>query len=231
MTTQPTFQETVAPAHTAVVVVDVQNDYIHSDGAQARSGNDVGAAQAVVPNILTFVECARAAGVRVVWVRTEHTAWSNAEAWLNRQRHRKRDLRRFPVCVPGTWGAEFYAVEPEDGEPIVTKHRYSGFLNTDLDLLLRSQEIRTVVLVGVATNVCVESTAREAAMRNYRTVVLSDGTAAYSEEQHRSSLQTLDQYFGYVTTADELYEAWGIPHSPDHPRRTAREGLETVPRP
>ena len=209
MTTTRSLEEIVDPAQTAVLVVDVQNDFIHSDGSHARAGRDVRPMQAVVPNILTLAECARQAGARIVWIRTEHTDWSNSEAWLERHR-RSHDVRRLPTCAEGSWGAEFYAVEPESGEPIVTKHRYSAFLNTDLDLLLRSQEIRSVVIAGVVTNVCVESTARDAAMRNYRTVVLSDCTAAPTEDEHRASLHTLENYFGYVATTAELFEAWGI---------------------
>ena len=207
MRTLPTFEERVNPNHTAVLVVDVQNDFVHEEGSLARAGRDVRPGQRVVPSIRSLVERTREMGARLIWVRTEHAPWTNSAAWLGRIR-KKQDVGHFPICVTGTWGADMYGLEPRAGEPIVTKHRYSAFLNTDLDLILRSLEILTVVIAGVTTNVCVESTARDAAMRNYYTIVLSDCTAADSEAEHQAALYTLDHYFGIVAESARLFEAW-----------------------
>src|ERR1700730_7523100 len=85
-----------------------------------------------------------------------------------------------PVCVANSWGADFFAdVRPLATEAIVTKHRYSAFHNTDLETILRANGIRTVVLSGCATNVCVETSAREAFLRDYYVVIAEDGTAGY----------------------------------------------------
>jgi len=201
------FHERVNPNHTAVIIVDVQNDFVHEKGSLSMAGRDVRPAQAVIPTIEELVKKTRERGVRLIWVRTEHAPWTNSAAWLGRI-ERKQDIKHFPICSVGSWGSEIYRLKVKSEEIVVTKHRYSAFLNTDLDLILRSLEIRTVIIAGVTTNVCVESTARDAIMRDYYTVTLSDCTAADSEEEHNASLYTLGHYFGIVTTSAELFHAW-----------------------
>lgn len=90
----------------------------------------------------------------------------------------------------------------------MTKHRYGAFESSDLDLVLRSRGIRTVVMTGVATNVCVETTARQAFLRDYYVVFTSDCTAAYSQAEHEATLQNIDAFFGAVVTADEISACW-----------------------
>ncbi len=206
MTPLNTFRERVNPAHTAVIVVDVQNDFIHDRGSLGTAGRHVKANQACVPAIRTMLDQARQVGMKAVWVKTEHAPWTDTAPWVGRIR-KLQDIRKNPICVKGTWGAEFYELEPKANEPIVIKHRYNAFLNTDLDMILQSMRIRTAVIAGVTTNVCVESTAREVCMRNYYGVVLSDCCAADTEEEHRASLYTIDNYFGIVATSAEMFEA------------------------
>jgi ureidoacrylate peracid hydrolase len=91
---------------------------------------------------------------------------------------------------------------------VVTKHRFDAFLNTDLETILRAHDVKTVVLTGVATNVCVETTARQAFVRDYYVVVVSDATAAYSAEEHDAALRTIDRYFGQVVGVDQLAAIW-----------------------
>jgi len=93
-------------------------------------------------------------------------------------------------------------------DPVVVKHRYNAFLNTDLDTILRANGIRTIVFTGVSTNCCVESTAREAFMRDYYVVVVDDATASYSRELHQAALKTLDALFGEITSIAALTEIW-----------------------
>jgi ureidoacrylate peracid hydrolase len=90
----------------------------------------------------------------------------------------------------------------------VTKHRYSAFYNTDLDSILRSNGIRTIVLTGVATNVCVETTAREGFVRDYYVVLVSDGTATYSAQDHEATLRNIDRFFGEVATIADIVSVW-----------------------
>ena len=123
--------------------------------------------------------------------------------------HRKRTRPNSQmICLEGSWGADFYRVEPEAGEPIVIKHRYSAFVDTDLELILHSRGIKSVILTGVATNVCVESTARDAYMRDYYVTFVDDCSAAYDPAKHAATLINMADHFGVVTTADEVMEAW-----------------------
>ena len=93
-------------------------------------------------------------------------------------------------------------------EVIVTKHRYGAFENTDLDLVLRSNRIKSVIITGVATNVCCETTARQAFMKDYYVLFTSDCCATYSQAQHDATLFNIDQFFGQVVTSDEIMACW-----------------------
>jgi ureidoacrylate peracid hydrolase len=99
-------------------------------------------------------------------------------------------------------------VRPRPDEPVVTKHRYGAFESTDLDLVLRSRGVRTVIMTGVATNVCVETTARQAFLRDYYVVFLRDCTATYSQAEHDAALHNIDQFFGQVAGAEEVMACW-----------------------
>jgi ureidoacrylate peracid hydrolase len=109
------------------------------------------------------------------------------------------------LCEEGTWGAEWYEILPEPGDAIVTKHRFSAFIGTDFDLILRAKGIESLILTGTRTNVCVESTARDAFMMDYYVVVLSDCTASGSEEAHQRGLLGS---FGDKATSAEVIAEW-----------------------
>ncbi len=191
--------------HSAVIVIDIQNDYCHENGTIAKAGRDVTPVQCMVPNVIAFLTQARQLKVPVIHVRTEHGPWTNSPSWLKRIGGLGRNSG---MLSPGSWGAEFYKVIPEPGDCIVTKHRYTAFLDTDLDVILRSHGIKTVVLAGCATSVCVESTARDAFNKDYYVVLLSDCVAAYSQKAHEASLATLGEFFGAVVSSQELVKAW-----------------------
>jgi ureidoacrylate peracid hydrolase len=215
-------QEKVSPRHTALVVVDMQNDFIATEGLIAREGRDVSQAQVMANELPKLLKRAREAGVFVVFVRNVYTTENNfylSDVWLE-QAARKREggYTRIPVCAENSWSGDFYGdVRPLPGEPIVTKHRYGAFYNTDLDTILRANGIRTVVLTGVVTNVCVETTAREAFVRDYYVAVVKDGTAAYSQADHEMTLSNIDRFFGEVTSIDELQSLWPA-RNRDNPR-------------
>ncbi|MBI4286531.1 MAG: cysteine hydrolase [Chloroflexi bacterium] len=191
-------------AHSTIIVIDIQNDFCHEDGCMARGGKDVSFVQSIVPGIIKLVAEARRLKVPIIHVKTEHSQWTNSPSWLKRI----ADVDVSGLLRPGTWGTEFYKVIPEPGDYIVTKHRYTAFLDTDLDLVLRSQDTKTVVLLGCATNVCVESTARDAFNKDYYLVLVKDCLAAYSRETHRATLVTMEENFGAVVSSPELIAAW-----------------------
>lgn len=205
--------EKVNPHHTALVVIDMQNDFIADDGLIAREGRDVSQAKEMAKRLPELIKVAREAGVFVIFVRNVYTSEQNfylSDVWLEQAaRKRAGGYTRIPVCAAGSWGGEFYGdLRPQPEDPIVTKHRYSAFYNTDLDTILRANGIRTVVLTGVVTNVCVETSAREAFVRDYYVVVVSDGTAAYVQADHDMTLQNIDRFFGETISTSDLIGHW-----------------------
>jgi ureidoacrylate peracid hydrolase len=159
------------------------------------------------------LDTARSAGALVVFIRNVYSTERNAylsDVWLEQMlRRRGESYTVRDVCGADSWQGDFYErIEPRRGEPVVTKHRYGAFHNTDLETILRVHGIRTVVLTGVATNACVETTAREAFVRDYYVVFTSDGTACYSDEAHEATLRTIDKYFGVVVSVDDVMDVW-----------------------
>lgn len=207
-----TLPQKVDGAHTAVLVVDVQNDFCATGGYFDRTIGQVAGIQAMIPRLQRFLVEARAANVPVIFAAAGYDL--SYQSSPNRERQLRRNGRVIPCCRSGTWGAEFYGVAPAPGEPVIVKRRYSAFHGTDLDVLLRNRGIRTVVLVGVATNVCVEAAARDAYMRDYYVVVVSDCTAAPDERFHHATLANIEINVGVVATADALAAIWEV-RAPD----------------
>lgn len=201
-----TLDEKVDPSNAAVVVVDVQNDYCHDDGASARNGGPTTMAQAMMPNLHRLLTEARRAGVPVIFVRMAQTEATFSEV-QREQRQRRGSL--VPVCTEGTWGAEFYEVAPQPGEIVITKHRYSAFIGTDFDLILRSKGIKSLIFTGVATNVCVESSARDAFMLDYYVVFMKDCSGCSAgPDAHAATLATIERSYGIVVSTDDVFACW-----------------------
>lgn len=188
----------------ALIVVDVQNDFCHSEGVLAKRGADIALIQEMASNLVSLIGEARTFSLPIIYIRNHHDHWTDSPSWKKRQQG-----KGLAICRTGSWGAEFYKVSPLPEERVITKHRYSAFIGTDLDLILRSRGIRSLLLTGVATNVCVESTAREAFMRDYQLVLIKDCLAAMSLEEHMSSLKTLEKSFdAMVVDSDQVVKVW-----------------------
>jgi ureidoacrylate peracid hydrolase len=196
-------EEKVRSQHTALLVIDLQNDFCHPEGAWGRLGMPLEATHRMLPRLEALLEQARAGGVQVVFVGTHYFPGVLTPVWTERREYR----RRVPMLRPGTWGAEFI-LPPQPQDIVLYKHRYSAFFGTPLDLVLRGRGIQTVVLTGTVTNVCVETTARDACQREYYVVVVEDCCSALSEEDHRAALRNVDRYFGEVVSSDVLLRAW-----------------------
>ncbi len=198
-----------APETAALIVVDVQNDFCDPTGVCATAGKDTSAAVEMVPRLEALLDAARAAGVLVVFIQTTHDESTDSPAWLSR---RSVDsllaTSGLSTCRTGTWGAEFYRVSPGPDEPVVIKHRYSAFTGTNLDVVLRSAGITSLLLTGVATDVCVESTLREGLFHEYHVTLVEDCCASYDVASHAATVATVERYFGAVTTSSELANAW-----------------------
>jgi len=200
-----TLKERCDPRWSALLVVDVQNDFVSSKGSAAQRGEDVSAAQAMVPKLIRLIEEARRVGLTAVYVKTTHSEWTDTPSWI----YRKSQQSALNTCREGTWGAEFYeGISPLPDERVVIKHRYSAFINTDLNTVLKAKGIESVLVTGVATNVCVETTARDAYMFDYYVTMVEDGAAAYDPKLHESTLENIRRHFGLVASSGEIIETW-----------------------
>ena len=157
----------------------------------------------MIPNLQRVLAAARAAKAPVIFIQTIHENATDSEAWVGRLAGKVA-----AICRKNTWGAEFTEVAPLPSEPVVIKHRYSAFINTRLDSVLRTLKVENLIMTGVSTNVCVESTARQGYMLDYNIVFLSDCTAAYSQEEHDMSLYNMRTHFGVVAASNDIIELW-----------------------
>lgn len=205
-----TLDEKARPEHTALLVVDMSNDFVHPDGkTAARAGRPVEHAQAVIPRMAALLDAARAAGVLVV--HCQHTTMPDGRSasgpWLDARTRATYSVA--DVGLDGTWGQQIIdELEPAPTDAIVKKHRYSAFAGTSLDLVLRSRRRRTVVCCGVSTNVCVESTAREAFSLDYYVVLPGDACASWDRRLHEASLESARHRYATVCASEDLIGLW-----------------------
>lgn len=189
------------PGKTALIVVDVQNDFCHIQGVFGMRNRDLSQIEEAVNNLLPFIDRCRQFNLPIIFVRTVHSHWTNSDSWIGRLEGAAREML---ICRPNSWGAEFYKVEPQTDDFIVTKHRLSGFVGTDLDLVLRSKGIESLLVTGVATNVCVETTARDGFNLDYRVILVEDCCGAFSPEEHASTVTNVTKYFGITGNSKGL---------------------------
>jgi nicotinamidase-related amidase len=210
-------EEIVSPAHTALIVVDVQNDCCSPSGAFAERGADLSLYGEMIPRLQSLIEAARETGVLVVFIqattlpdyRSQSPAQLLFEERLRESYPGGSDDDRFDFCLPGTWGHDFVAdVRPAPGELVVQKHRSSAFVGTNLDLLLRSNEVKTVVITGCTTEGCVDSTIRDAGFLDYYPVAVTDCIASDNHQLHEAALLILGAYRAFLTDSPTVAHTW-----------------------
>lgn len=193
------------PRLAALIVVDVQNDFVSPQGSAGKRGEDVSAAVAMIPTLVRLIDEARRVGLTTVYIKTTHSEWTDTPSWI----YRSSQKSGLSTCREGTWGAEFYdGISPLTSERVVIKHRYSAFINTDLDTVLKARAIQSVLVCGVATNVCVETTARDAYMYDYYVTMIDDCSAAYDAKLHLNTLENMRRHFGLVASSGDIIEVW-----------------------
>ncbi len=190
------------PEKTALIVVDLQNGFMLPE----FSPRPVETAAGTVPNVNKLADTLRATGGKVVWIKNtvddrSVEEWSH---WYNMGKP-EWSRQRAETFREGAAGHTIYSdliVKPEDD--IIHKFRFSAFLpeSSDLALRLRKGGYDTVLIVGTVTNVCCESSARDAMMMNFRTVMVSDGNSAFSDHEHEATLAAFYGIFGDVMTTD-----------------------------
>jgi ureidoacrylate peracid hydrolase len=168
-------------------------------------GADVKTIQRAIPPPAQLVDRAREAGVLVVFIQAIYDP-----QYLSAPM-RERDLRvgrRMPRCLTGSWGADFHVIAPRPNEPVVIKHRYSAFANSELDDLLKRRGIRSLLLAGVAIDTCVESTGRDAYFIDYYVTLVADCCSAAAERDHLVALERFERDYGAVVNSADVIEAW-----------------------
>ena len=203
-----TLKGKVDPAHTAVLIIDMQNDFCHIDGVQAKRGLSISQIQTMVPRLKRFLSAARKYHPLIIFVRMVHTEWSISPVSMEPQMIFPEDLRLY--VLEGTWGSEFYEISPEGGEIVVTKYRYSAFQGTDLESILRDNRIKTLVLTGVATPVCVEATAIDGYSKDFFIVLVKDCLAARNVEEHNAALSIMERFLAVTANSKEILDVWSI---------------------
>jgi len=188
---------------TAFIVIDMQNAFV-AQGAPM----EVPMARAIVPNINRIAAELRRAGGEVVWIATT-LAPDGVDAWPLYYEHFFRPERRAPHQAALADGSElhrlYHAVEVLPGDRVIKKNRFSAFIEgaCGLESHLRSSERDTILIAGTLTNTCCESTARDAMMRGFKVIMVSDANAAPSDQDHLVGLWTVYQSFGDVRTTEE----------------------------
>jgi nicotinamidase-related amidase len=196
----------IAPARTALVLIDMQVDFASPDGALGRQGFDMTAPQAAVAQAERLAAAARSAGVPCVFVRLITRAEDDT-AFTRDYRLRRGDDTP-PLCREGSRGADFVGPKPQGGDYVVSKSRYSGFTGTRLEESLRVMGRDTLVLAGLTTECCIDATARDAFERDFHVVIVADAVAAYTPELHNSALKALELNCGFVVSAGGVTAAW-----------------------
>jgi ureidoacrylate peracid hydrolase len=193
---------TIEAAHTALLVIDMQNYYCASGFPL-----EVPVAREIVPNINRMARAIRAAGGAVVWIQM--TATGALEHWANFQTRMltpERQKQRLAGLDEASKGFELFPeLEVLAGDIRIKKVKYSAFArnSSDLDERLKARGLDTLLIAGTLTNVCCESTARDAMMLDYKVIMLSDATATLTEEEHAGALNTFMMFFGDVMSIDE----------------------------
>lgn len=194
-------------SRSALVVVDMQNGFVHPKGSCASAGFPVDALAPAVAPCRRAIEIARNADVPIVFTRYTYRADFRDGGFMLREKFPM--LADANALVAGSWDqAVLDELGARDSDFVIDKNRPSSFHGTPLESYLKGAGVDEVVVCGVTTNCCVETTVRDAAQRDFRTFVLSDAVAEWEEDRQRGALKTMGLLFAHVLTTGELERAW-----------------------
>jgi nicotinamidase-related amidase len=206
--------ELVNPRHTAVLVIDMCNEPTHQKGYFANKGANLSAVAEIVKPIANFLRIAREVGVLVIHIQQSNLPGGRGDspAWLRLKsiayKLNEEDGIDDDYCVEGTWGAEIHPdLTPQKDDVVVKKQRASGFIGTNLDLVLRSNKIETVVVTGTSTYGCVLNTVMDASCYDYYVVVVEDLIAGPNASLHSSAMSIMRSRHD-IFKKDEIIRIW-----------------------
>lgn len=199
-----TLDELVDPRRSAVLAIDIQNDFCSAGGHFERYGKDVARMAPALRRMVDFLRQAQALGVRRIFLQQASMpdGRMDSPAWL---RFKTRDGKAPDYALPGTWGWQFVdGIEVTPSDWVVEKFRPDGFIGTNLDHILRTQGIESVIILGTITEGCVESTVRSASYRDYYVVVLEDAVASPNALLEEGSKRLFHARYPTHTSAEVL---------------------------
>ena len=182
---------------TALLVIDMQNEFVEAGAHYTAHPTSL----EIIPNVDRIVSFAREHSMPIVWTQSDHSFPYGGLM-----------LRKYPpiakekVLWGGTRSFEMYPnmSQPVQGEYRVVKHKYDAFFGTDLEITLRNLKVESLIITGISTDVCCESTARSAFFREFQVAFISDSTTTFNPEAHQATLRAIDTFFGRVMTTSEL---------------------------
>lgn len=192
----------------ALLVIDPQNAFVHPEGTLGLSGIDVTPAQEAMGSIRRLAEQFKSAGLPVIWTQQVHLEKDASRERKTLASHTSK--RKRVSALAGSWDAEFVdevAALADDPTYVIVKHRFGGFYETRLDELLRMLGVQTLFITGVTANACVETTIREAYLRDYDVVAVLDGIAAVRPEWTQTAQEVWSHYLG-VTVSEDAVTSW-----------------------
>lgn len=193
---------------TALIIIDAQVDFCSAKGKLAQIlGVDVSRIEKAVPNLNALILYCREKGVKIFWIRQELIKEKMYDSQKNRLLDENGEVW---YDIPNTPGSQWHGtmLKPLESEPVITKYNYCSFKDTTLDLQLKAANIKSLLITGFTTGVCVETTARSGYLNGYNIAVLSDCSDAHTEEEHSSALSIIGTFFGWILTKKQIEELW-----------------------
>lgn len=183
----------------ALLVIDMQNDFCSLEGNMAKIGRDISFIQKMIPNLSRLLEICRSIGIGVIFTKMVHSVWTDSPVWVAKLN--SKNVRQ------ETWGCAFYqGFEPHEEDWVVEKHRYSAFLNTDLDTVLRARGINTIIVTGVNSDQCVDGTAKHAFQLDYYVFLVKDCIATDSQTLTEVVLAMAEKSYAWIVSSEEIIE-------------------------
>ncbi len=225
---------TLDPATTALIVVDMQNDFGAEGGMFHRAGIDISMIRAAIAPTARALRAARTGGIRIVYLKMAFQPDMSDAGPLdspNYARHLRMDVgkevpapdgQRSRILIRDTWNTDIVQeLTPNTGEVVLYKHRFSGFFETELDAMLKRSGVKCLVVTGCTTSICVESTIRDAMFRDYSCVLLADCAGEpighdFPRSNHDASILSIQTLLGWVSTSDDFINA--LEGAPEHTR-------------
>lgn len=189
--------------HTALLIVDLQNDFLHEKGAYARGGASLPGAAALIANMKMVVDAMRAAGGWIVSTQFTLVPGRGGEPLISPHLQRLRPFLRKGDFQPGGWGHTLID-ELAPADFVIEKVAYSAFYMTRLEFVLRKIGVDTLLIGGIVTNGGVASTLRDAHVRDFHAMLLTDGCAAFSQQAHEASIASLGTVAPKLTCAEAV---------------------------